>query len=53
MASVYFEVRRLPDLTLNKYSALEGGGISDVLEMHRSFYRQLHRKGMLSRSASI
>jgi hypothetical protein len=39
---------RVPDLTLNKYSSLEGGDVGGALEKHRAFLRQIHRLGLVS-----
>ena len=48
MPSLYYEVKRIPDLTLSKYSALDEGGVEGVLKKHESFLRQIHRKGLLN-----
>ena len=45
MPSLYYEVKRIPDLTLSKYSALDEG----VLKKHEAFLRQIHRKGLLNK----
>jgi len=49
MPSLYYEVRRIPDLTLSKYSALDESGVEGVLKKHEAFLRQIHRKGLLNR----
>lgn len=49
MPSLYYEVKRIPDLTLSKYSALDEGGVEGVLKKHEAFLRQIHRKGLLNR----
>jgi DNA polymerase III delta prime subunit len=49
MASIFYEVRRIPDLTLSKYSALDEGGVEGVLNKHEAFLRQVHRKGLLNK----
>lgn len=49
MPSLYYEVKRIPDLTLNKYSALDEGGVEGVLKKHEAFLRQIHRKGLLNK----
>lgn len=48
MAELWYQLTHLPDLTLNKYASLEGGGVDDVLEKHIAFLRQLNRKGIVS-----
>ena len=47
MEGRFFTLREIPDLTLAKYSAEEGGGVDDVIRQHHAFYRQLNRKGLL------
>lgn len=49
MPSLYYEVKRIPDLTLSKYSALGEGGVEGVLKKHEAFLRQIHRKGLLNK----
>ncbi len=41
-------IEEIPDLTLNKYSSLDGKGVDGVLEKHLAFLRQWNRKGILS-----
>lgn len=48
MAELWYRLTQIPDLTLNKYSALEGNGIDGVIEKHVAFLRQLNRKGIVS-----
>ena len=48
MAELWYRLRQLPDLTLNKYASLEGNGVDGVLEKHIAFLRQLNRKGIVS-----
>lgn len=48
MESAYYELKRIPDLSLSKYSALDESGVEGVLKKHMAFLRQLHRKGLLS-----
>ena len=48
MAELWYQVQQIPDLTLNKYAALEGSGVDSVLEKHIAFLRQLNRKGIVS-----
>ena len=42
-----YRLREVPDLSLNKYAALDGDGPKAVLEQHRAFWRQLNRRGIL------
>ena len=48
MAELWYTVNQLPDLTLNKYSSLEGNGVDGVIEKHVAFLRQLNRAGIVS-----
>lgn len=41
-------LEELPDLTLDQYASLEGGGVEAVLEKHVAFLRQWNRKGVLT-----
>lgn len=43
-----YRIETIPDLTLNKYSSLDGSGVEGVLEKHLAFLRQWNRKGILS-----
>lgn len=43
-----FAVDRIPDLTLTKYSVLDGSSVDDIIEKHGVFLRQLHRLGSTS-----
>lgn len=43
-----YKVEVIPDLSLNKYSSLDGSGVEGVLEKHLAFLRQWNRKGVLS-----
>lgn len=47
MQSLYYEVKRIPDLSLSKYSVLDEGGVDGVLKKHEAFLRQIHRKGLI------
>lgn len=49
MAYWYFELEKIPDLTLTKYMSFDESGVEGVLKKHNSFLRQLNRKGLLSR----
>lgn len=49
MPSLFYEVKKIPDLTLSKYSALDEGGVEGVLKKHEAFLRQVHRKGLLNK----
>jgi len=48
MAELWYRLKEIPDLTLNKYASLEGRGVDGVLEKHIAFLRQLNRKGIVS-----
>ena len=48
MAELWYSIKELPDLTLNKYSSLEENGVDGVLEKHSAFLRQLNRMGLVS-----
>lgn len=48
MADLWYRLKQLPDLTLNKYSSLEECGVDGVLEKHVAFLRQLNRRGIVS-----
>lgn len=48
MATRFYEIKRIPDLTLSKYSALDEGGVDGVLTKHLAFLRQIHREALLS-----
>ena len=43
-----YKIEVIPDLSLNKYSSLDGNGVEGVLEKHLAFLRQWNRKGALS-----
>ena len=47
MAQYYlcFSINRIPDLTLAKYSVFDGSGVSNIIDKHGVFLRQLHRLG--------
>lgn len=48
MAELWYRLKEIPDLTLNKYGSLEGRGVDGVIEKHIAFLRQLNRKGIVS-----
>lgn len=48
MAELWYRLTQIPDLTLNKYSSLDGNGVDGVIEKHIAFLRQLNRKGIVS-----
>lgn len=48
MAELWYQLDKLPDLTLNKYASLEGKGVDGVIEKHIAFLRQFNRKGIVS-----
>lgn len=43
-----YKIEVIPDLSLNKYSSLDGNGVEGVLKKHLAFLRQWNRKGALS-----
>lgn len=43
-----FTIDRIPDLTLTKYSVLDGSSVDDIMDKHGVFLRQLHRLGSTS-----
>lgn len=45
---LWYKIENIPDLSLNKYSSLDGNGVDGVLEKHLAFLRQWNRKGILS-----
>lgn len=49
MPSLFYEIKRIPDLSLSKYSALDESGVEGVLKKHEAFLRQIHRKGLLNK----
>lgn len=46
---LFFELEKIPDLSLTKYMSLDESGVDGVLTKNGSFLRQLNRKGLLSR----
>ncbi len=49
MATRFYQIKRIPDLTLSKYSALDEDGVDGVLTKHLNFLRQIHREALLSK----
>lgn len=47
----FFRIKRIPDLTLNKYNLGNVNGIDGIMEMHNAFLRQWNRKGMMSETS--
>lgn len=45
---LWFQIEKIPDLSLNKYSSLGNDGVDGILERHTAFLRQLNRKGIVS-----
>lgn len=45
----FFDLEKIPDLSLTKYMSLDESGVEGVLSKHSSFLRQLNRKGILSK----
>ncbi len=48
MESTYYILEQVPDLTLAKYSSLDQSGVSGVLAHHKTFWRQMNRRGLLA-----
>ena len=46
MESILYQIKRIPDLTLSKYSALDESGVDGVLKKHLAFLRQIHRQAL-------
>ncbi len=46
MESILYQIKRIPDLTLSKYSALDESGVEGVLKKHLAFLRQIHRQAL-------
>ena len=46
MESILYQIKRIPDLTLSKYSALDESGVDGVLKKHLVFLRQIHRQAL-------
>lgn len=46
MESILYQIKRIPDLTLSKYSALDESGVDGVLKKHLAFLRQIHRQAI-------
>ena len=42
MAIVCYQIKQIPDLSLNKYQSLANTGVDGVLKRHESFLRQWH-----------
>ena len=42
MATLWFQVDQIPDLSLNKYQSLADSGVDGVLKRHEQFLRQWH-----------
>lgn len=49
MATRFYEIKRIPDLTLSKYSALDEDGVDGVLTKQLAFLRQIHREALLAK----
>ena len=49
MISDTYDITRIPDLTLNKYAALDESGVDGVLKKHLVFLRHLHRVILLQK----
>ena len=46
---LFFNLEKIPDISLSKYMSLDESGVDGVLTKNGSFLRQLNRKGLLSR----
>lgn len=46
MENILYQIKRIPDLTLSKYSALDESGVDGVLKKHLAFLRQIHRQAI-------
>lgn len=46
MESILYQIKRISDLTLSKYSALDESGVDGVLKKHLAFLRQIHRQAI-------
>ena len=40
MAELWYRLKEIPDLTLNKYGSLEGRGVDGVIEKHIAFLKE-------------
>jgi hypothetical protein len=49
MANAYFELKTLPDLSLNKYKMFDENGVEGVLKKHSEFLRLWNQKGLISK----
>ncbi len=47
MKQIYFKLKEIPDLSLNKYQSLSNSGVNGIIERHTAFLRQWHRAAML------
>lgn len=48
MKQAYYLLHEIPDLSLSKYSSLDESGVEGVITHHATFWRQMHRRGLLS-----
>jgi len=44
-----FDIDKIPDLTLSKYSFFDEGGVNGVLKKTNAFLRRMNREGLLSK----
>lgn len=51
MGLLCFEIKEIPDLSLNKYQSLSNSGVEGVLKRHSSFLRQWHGICMESKTS--
>lgn len=47
MYRCFYELKRVPDFSLNKYSSLSETGPSGVITQHNAFWRQMNQWGKL------
>ena len=48
MNTRFYEITRIPDLTLSKYSALDENGVDGVIKKQLVFLRQIYREALLA-----
>lgn len=51
MEQNYYILHQLPDLSLSRYTTLDEGNVDGVLKSHATFWRQMHRRGILTQDA--
>lgn len=48
MSTRFYEITRIPDLALSKYSALDENGVEGVIKKQLAFLRQVYREALLA-----